>query len=50
MFNPHKSAVNIIKDCRSYTHARKVLRKFWLTKSEQSAILKLAKESGMNFK
>lgn len=44
MFNPHESAANLIKDCRYYSQARKILKKYWLTHGEQDVIIRLAKE------
>lgn len=43
-FNPHASAVNIIKNCVSYYQVRKILKKYWLTKSEQKTIIRMAEE------
>ena len=43
-FNPHETAVNIIKNCASYYQARKALKKYYLTKSEQNKIIRMAEE------
>jgi hypothetical protein len=48
-FNPHKNAIKIIQHCRTYSHAKKELKKYWLTKGEKRIIIKLAKETGKEF-
>jgi hypothetical protein len=47
--NFHESAINIIKNCSTFSHARKELKKYGLTKSEIDAIIKLARKNGKRF-
>lgn len=44
--NFHESATNIIKNCQTYSHARKELKKYGLTKVQISDIIRFAKKNG----
>jgi hypothetical protein len=44
-YNPHPSSINLIKDCRHYCEARKILKKYSLTKREQLIVIRLLEEA-----
>lgn len=49
-FNFHPSAIKIIADCKTYSHARRRLKLYGLTKKECDFIITLAKQKGFNLR